>query len=71
MKLYAQGEHHTLYLGDCLDVLRTISDDSVDMIFADPPYFLSNGGISCRAGKMVSVNKADWDKSNGLEKDLG
>ena len=36
-----------------------------DMIFADPPYFLSNGGISCQAGKMVSVHKGDWDKSRG------
>lgn len=45
-------------------------ENSVDMVFADPPYFLSNGGISCRAGKMVSVNKADWDKSNGVDKDF-
>jgi site-specific DNA-methyltransferase (adenine-specific) len=37
------------------------------MIFADPPYFLSNGGITCHAGKMVSVHKGDWDKSNGPE----
>ena len=33
-----------------------------DMIFADPPYFLSNGGISCQSGQVVSVNKGDWDK---------
>jgi site-specific DNA-methyltransferase (adenine-specific) len=37
------------------------------MIFADPPYFLSNGGISCQAGKMVSVNKGAWDKSRGAD----
>jgi len=37
------------------------------MIFADPPYFLSNGGMSCHAGKRVSVNKGDWDKSKGIE----
>ena len=37
------------------------------MIFADPPYFLSNGGITCHAGKMVSVNKGKWDKSKGVE----
>lgn len=40
-----------------------------DMIFADPPYFLSNGGISVQSGKQVSVNKGDWDKSQGFEKD--
>lgn len=37
------------------------------MIFADPPYFLSNGGITCHAGKMVKVDKGAWDKSNGTE----
>jgi len=42
-------------------------ENSVDMIFADPPYFLSNGGITCHAGKMVSVNKGKWDKSKGVE----
>ncbi|WP_252722615.1 site-specific DNA-methyltransferase [Treponema sp. Marseille-Q4132] len=39
------------------------------MIFADPPYFLSNGGISVQSGKRVSVNKGDWDKSQGFMKD--
>ena len=39
------------------------------MIFADPPYFLSNGGISVQSGKQVSVDKGDWDKSQGFEKD--
>jgi site-specific DNA-methyltransferase (adenine-specific) len=38
-----------------------------DMIFADPPYFLSNGGITCHAGKMVKVDKGHWDKSQGPE----
>jgi hypothetical protein len=38
-----------------------------DAIFADPPYFLSNGGISCHARKMVKVDKGDWDKSRGAE----
>jgi site-specific DNA-methyltransferase (adenine-specific) len=37
----------------------------VDLIFADPPYFLSNGGITCHAGRMVSVNKGAWDRSRG------
>lgn len=39
------------------------------MIFADPPYFLSNGGISVQSGKQVSVNKGDWDKSRGFAAD--
>ena len=54
-----------LYLGDCLDLLPLIPDDSVDVVFADPPYFLSNDGVTCHAGRMVSVNKGRWDKSQG------
>jgi site-specific DNA-methyltransferase (adenine-specific) len=59
-----------LYNADCLEVMAKFPDNYVDMIFADPPYNLSNGGFSCHAGKMVSVNKGKWDKSNGFENDL-
>jgi site-specific DNA-methyltransferase (adenine-specific) len=59
-------KHHIrIYQGDCLEILAQIPESSVDLVFADPPYFLSNGGITCHAGKMVSVNKGDWDKSRG------
>ena len=51
----------TIVNEDCLDALKQF-DFKFDMIFADPPYFLSNGGISCHAGKIVCVNKGDWDK---------
>ncbi|MEA3329295.1 MAG: site-specific DNA-methyltransferase [Nanoarchaeota archaeon] len=67
---YFKSNSVQLFHDDCINVLNSLPENSVDMIFADPPYFLSNGGISCRAGKMVSVNKADWDKSRGLEKDF-
>lgn len=56
-----------LVLGDTFAVLQTMKHESIDMIFADPPYFLSNGGITCHAGKMVSVNKGDWDKIDSTE----
>ncbi|MBI5562011.1 MAG: YgiT-type zinc finger protein [Deltaproteobacteria bacterium] len=56
-----------LLQGDCTGILKHAREGSVDMIFADPPYFLSNGGITCHAGKMVSVNKGKWDKSKGVE----
>ncbi|MFC1708814.1 DNA-methyltransferase [Candidatus Omnitrophota bacterium] len=56
-----------LYKADCLEILSQIPEGSIEMIFADPPYFLSNGGITCHAGKMVSVNKGKWDKSQGVE----
>ena len=60
------------YHGNCLELLDAVyathgDDGRFDMIFADPPYFLSNGGISCHAGKMVKVDKGDWDKSRGPE----
>src|SRR5258707_12055378 len=53
-----------LYHGDCLELLAQIPESSVDLVFADPPYFLSNGGITCHAGKMVSVHKGDWDRNH-------
>lgn len=60
-----------LYQANCLELMDVLikkyPQGRFDMIFADPPYFLSNGGISCQAGKMVSVNKGDWDKSRGAE----
>jgi site-specific DNA-methyltransferase (adenine-specific) len=70
MKLHTNIEKFKLYEGNCLEVMSNLPDNSVDLIFADPPYFLSNNGISCKAGKMVSVNKGDWDKSKGFTQDL-
>ena len=65
---FRDEKHHLrLYHGDSLAILPAIPESSVDLIFADPPYFLSNGGITCHAGKMVSVHKGDWDKSQGPE----
>src|SRR5258706_16435904 len=60
-----QNPHIRLYHGDCLELLAQIPESPVDLVFAAPPYFLSNGGITCHAGKMVSVHKGDWDKSRG------
>ena len=63
------GHGVKLLKGDCIEILNKAREASVDMIFADPPYLLSNGGITCHAGKMVSVNKGAWDKSRGVEED--
>ena len=41
-------------------------DTKFDMVFADPPYFLSNDGLTIKSGKVVSVNKGDWDKSSSV-----
>ena len=56
----------TIVHGDCFDVLPQF-DFKFDMIFADPPYFLSNGGISYQAGKVVCVDKGEWDKGGTPE----
>lgn len=56
-----------LYKRDSFRFLKTIEPKSIDMIFADPPYFLSSGGISCHSGKQVSVNKGIWDKTISVE----
>jgi site-specific DNA-methyltransferase (adenine-specific) len=63
-------EDTALYIGDCLEIMKQISDNCVDMIFADPPYNLSNDGVTCYGGRMVTVNKGDWDKSKGFEEDF-
>ena len=57
----------TLLQGDCMSRLTEIADNSIDAIFADPPYFLSNGGISVQSGKQVCVDKGDWDKGGTPE----
>ena len=67
---YIATTRFRLYLGDAVDTLNRLPAESVDMIFADPPYNLSNGGTTCHAGKRVSVNKAFWDTSRGIKGDF-
>ncbi len=69
IKPYFQENDFVLYHGDSLEILKSIPGSSVDMIFADPPYNLSNGGFTVHAGRRVSVNKGDWDKSRGFDED--
>lgn len=68
-KFYFKSENGSFSLinGDTFKVLKKIEDKTFDIIFADPPYFLSNNGITCSGGKMISVNKGDWDKSLTLK----
>jgi len=70
MKAFFSDIGVRLYLGDVNDVLNQLPPESIDLIFADPPYNLSNGGFTCHAGKRVSVNKGEWDKSQGVEEDF-
>mgnify|MGYP003571369108 CR=1 FL=1 len=58
MKYYSE-ENLVLYLDDTFERLKNFPENYVDMIFADPPYFLSNDGFSVQSGKRFSVNKGD------------
>ncbi len=69
MPPYYKADSFALYLGDSLELLKKFPENSIDMIFADPPYNLSNGGFTVHAGRMVSVNKGNWDKSKGFKDD--
>ncbi len=64
---YFADETSALFLNDTFEALGDMLPEFVDVIFADPPYFLSNDGISCSGGKRVSVNKGDWDKIESTE----
>jgi len=68
IKPYFKSEDNNFYLlhGDTFDLLPQF-DFKFDMVFADPPYFLSNGGLTVENGKVVSVNKGNWDKSFGFD----
>lgn len=61
-KYFYENTYAKIIQGDSFNVLKKLRPESVDMIFADPPYFLSNGGITCQGGKMASVDKGNWDK---------
>ncbi len=70
MQAYYSEKNVRLYKGDVVETLNALPNECIDLIFADPPYNLSNGGFTCHAGKRVSVNKGKWDKSKGIEEDF-
>jgi site-specific DNA-methyltransferase (adenine-specific) len=65
---YFNNEDFKLYLGDSLELIKKLPM-SFDMVFSDPPYFLSNGGSTIQSGEIVSVNKGEWDKLQDLSID--
>lgn len=69
MNNFELSQRFELYNKNSLEFLKEFPDNSIDLIFADPPYFLSNGGVTCNSGKMVSVNKGSWDKSKEMTPD--
>lgn len=69
-ELESHGEPGALvYRADCVDLMRLMPPESVDVIFADPPYRLSTGGVTVKSGRLASVDKGIWDRSMGFRKD--
>ena len=67
--LEAYGEPGAVvYLADCVELMRLMPVGSVDVIFADPPYRLSSGGVTVRSGRLAPVDKGSWDRSKGFER---
>ena len=69
-KPFYSSELCTLWLDDSFQRMKKLPEKSIDVIFADPPYFLSNGGVSCHSGTQVSVDKGNWDKGMSPEEKL-
>jgi site-specific DNA-methyltransferase (adenine-specific) len=59
-----------VYLADCVDLMEIMPSGCVDVVFADPPYRLSRGGVTVKSGKLAPVDKGAWDRSTGFGKDL-
>jgi site-specific DNA-methyltransferase (adenine-specific) len=70
LKPYYEWRDFVLYNTECISFMNLLPAECIDMIFADPPYNLSNDGFTCHAGKRVSVNKGNWDVSLGVDKDF-
>ena len=66
-RFYFREGSFKLINDDTFNALKNFEEKTFDMIFADPPYFLSNNGITCSGGKMVSVNKGKWDKALSIK----
>ena len=64
--MFKLSDDFKLFNGDCFNILPKFKGE-FDLIFADPPYFLSNDGLSIQNGQIVSVNKGEWDKSYGID----
>lgn len=65
--LWRSGDGHSaFYRADRLRLMRALPDSSIDCIWTDPPYLLSNGGTTCIAGERRRVDKGHWDRSRGL-----
>ena len=57
-----------VYLTDCVELMGLMPAGCVDVIFADPPYRLSGGGVSVQSGRLAPVDKGEWDRSMGFDR---
>ena len=64
--MFKLSDDFKLFKGDCFEILPKFKGE-FDLIFADPPYFLSNGGLSIQSGQIVSVNKGKWDEGTSID----
>ncbi|MGD1003931.1 MAG: site-specific DNA-methyltransferase [Methanoregulaceae archaeon] len=67
---FFSDKNFNLFQVDCIDFISQLPKASIDLIFADPPYNLSNGGFTCKSGRRASVDKGVWDKSHGSKSDF-
>jgi site-specific DNA-methyltransferase (adenine-specific) len=67
---FFQSKNTAIFNRNCLEILHSLPENTIDMVFADPPYMLSNGGFTCQNGKMANVDKGKWDRSSGFEEDM-
>ena len=68
MESYFQSNDHQfeLFKGDATECLNNMSNQ-FDLIFADPPYFLSRGYSSKINGEWKSFEKGEWDRATSLD----
>ena len=70
-ELRSYGEPGAIvYLTDCVELMRLMPPECVDVIFADPPYRLSGSGVTVKSGELAPVDKGEWDHSMGFGTDL-
>lgn len=67
---HAANGRSFLAVADCARLLQQLPANSVDCVWTDPPYFLSNGGVTCCGGRLAPVDKGAWDRSRGTFKDV-
>ena len=70
IEVFYSNESTRLYNGNCLEIMQKMPAETFDMVFADPPYFLSSGSFTCQNGQMVSVKKGDWDIGKTAEENF-